>query len=293
MHPVKFATALAFNDPTHFLELARTADECGWDWFAVSDHVVYPETIESAYPYAKDGKPYWSSSTPWPDPWTAIAAMAAVTRRLSFLTNIFILPARNPVLVAKQIGTVAAIAGGRVALGVGTGWMKEEFELLEVDFHTRGKRLNEGIEVLRTLWRGGMVEYHGKHYDFDRLEMSPVPPAPVPILVGGLSEVALKRAARLGDGWIGVQHTTAELRELLQRIQVLRKEYGTEDKPFENVVASTDTFDVDGYRRLEDLGATTLTTAPWVLYGADPNSLEEKKDALKRFADDVISKFRD
>ncbi len=290
---MKFATALAFNDPTHFLELARTADECGWDWFAVSDHVVYPEKIESAYPYAKDGKPYWSSSTPWPDPWTAIAAMAAVTKRLSFLTNIFILPARNPVLVAKQIGTVAAIAGGRVALGVGTGWMKEEFELLEVDFHTRGKRLNEGIEVLRTLWRGGMVEYHGKHYDFDRLEMSPVPPVPVPILVGGLSEVALKRAARLGDGWIGVQHTTAELRELLAKIQVLRKEYGTEDKPFENVVASTDTFDVDGYRRLEDLGATTLTTAPWVLYGADPNSLEEKKDALKRFADDVISKFRD
>jgi probable F420-dependent oxidoreductase len=290
---VKFACALAFNDPTHFLELARTADECGWDWFAVSDHVVYPEKIESAYPYAKDGKPYWSSSTPWPDPWTAIAAMAAVTKRLSFLTNIFILPARNPVLVAKQIGTVAAIAGGRVALGVGTGWMKEEFELLEVDFHTRGKRLNEGIEVLRTLWKGGMVEYHGKHYDFDRLEMSPVPPSPVPILVGGLSEVALKRAARLGDGWIGVQHTTAELRELLAKIQVLRKEYGTDNKPFENVVASTDSFDVDGYRRLEDLGATTLTTAPWVLYGADPNSLEEKKDALKRFADDVISKFRD
>lgn len=290
---MKFACALAFNDPTHFLELARTADECGWDWFAVSDHVVYPEKIESAYPYAKDGKPYWSSSTPWPDPWTAIAAMAAVTKRLSFLTNIFILPARNPVLVAKQIGTVAAIAGGRVALGVGTGWMKEEFELLEVDFHTRGRRLNEGIEVLRTLWKGGMVEYHGKHYDFDRLEMSPVPPSPVPILVGGLSEVALKRAARIGDGWIGVQHTTAELRELLAKIQGLRKEYGTDDKPFENVVASTDSFDVDGYRRLEDLGATTLTTVPWIFYGGDPNSLEEKKDALKRFADDVISKFRD
>jgi len=290
---VKFATALAFNDPTHFLELARTADECGWDWFAVSDHLVYPEKIESPYPYAKDGKPYWSSSTPWPDPWTAIAAMAAVTKRLSFLTNIYILPVRNPVLVAKQIGTVAAIAGGRVALGVGTGWMKEEFELLEVDFHTRGKRLNEAIEVLRTLWQGGMVEYHGKHYNFDRLEMSPVPPVPVPILVGGLSEVALKRAARIGDGWIGVQHTTAELGELLGRIAVLRKEYGTEGKPFENVVASTDAFDVDGYRRLEDLGATTLTTAPWILYGADPNSLEEKKDALKRFADDVISKFHD
>lgn len=289
---MKFATALAFNDPMHFLELARTADECGWDWFAVSDHIVFPEKLSSAYPYAKDGKPYWSTSTPWPDPWTAIAAMAAVTRRLRFMTNIYILPARSPVLVAKQIGTVALMSGGRVALGIGTGWMKEEFELLGTDFHTRGKRMNECVEILRTLWKGGMQEYHGQHYDFDRLEMSPVPAEPVPILVGGISDIALKRAARIGDGWIAVQHTTAELRELLGRIATLRKEYGTDGKPFEAVVASTDAFDVDGYRRLEDLGATTLTTVPWMMYGGDPNSLEQKKDGLKRFADEVISKFR-
>jgi probable F420-dependent oxidoreductase len=289
---VKFATALAFNDPTHFLDLARTADASGWDWFALSDHLVFPEKLESAYPYAKDGKPYWSTSTPWPDPWTAIAAMAAVTTRLSFLTNIYILPVRNPVLVAKQIGTVATIAGGRVALGVGVGWMKEEFELLGVDYHTRGARMNEGIEILRTLWKGGMVEFHGKHYNFDRLEMSPVPPGPVPILVGGLSEPALRRAARLGDGWIAVQHTTAELRELIGKVNALRKEYGTDKKPFEFVVACTDAFDVDAYRRLEDLGVTTLTTVPWMMYGADPNSLHDKMDGLKRFGDEVISKFR-
>lgn len=289
---MKFATALAFNDPMHFLDLARTAEESGWDWFAVSDHIVFPEKLSSAYPYAKDGKPYWSSSMPWPDPWTAIAAMAAVTTRLKFLTNIYILPARNPVLVAKQIGTVATMSSNRVALGIGVGWMKEEFELLQVDYHTRGKRMDEEVEILRTLWRGGMVEYHGKHYDFDRLEMSPVPTEPVPILVGGVSDVALKRAARLGDGWIAVQHSTEELRGLLGKLAGFRKEYGTSAKPFETVVACTDVFDVDGYRRIEDMGATTLTTAPWILYGADPNSLEEKKDALKRFGDDVISKFK-
>lgn len=289
---MKFAAALAFNDPSHFLELARTADACGWDWFAVSDHIVFPEKLASAYPYAKDGKPYWTGATPWPDPWTAIAAMAAVTKSLSFLTNIYILPVRNPLLVAKQISTAAAIAGGRVALGIGVGWMKEEFELLSVDFHTRGKRMDEEVEILRALWKGGMVEYAGKHYRFDRLEMSPVPPKPVPILVGGISDPALRRAARIGDGWIAVQHTTAELRELLGKLNGLRREYGTAGKPFETVVACTDAFDVDGYRRIADLGATTMTTAPWVLYGADPNSLEEKKDALKRFADDVISKFR-
>lgn len=289
---MKFATALAFNDPSHFVEMARTADECGWDWFAVSDHLVFPEKLDSAYPYAKDGKPYWSSSTPWPDPWTAIAMMAGATKNLRFLTNIYILPARHPVLVAKQVGTVASMSGGRVALGIGTGWMKEEFELLGPEYHTRGKRMNECVDVLRTLWKGGMQEYHGKFFDFDRLEMSPVPEGGVPIFVGGLSDIAMKRAARIGDGWIAVQHTTEELRELLAKLNGMRREYGTQDKPFENVVACTDAFDVDGYRRLEDLGATTLTTQPWILYGADPNSLEEKKDALKRFADDVISKFR-
>lgn len=289
---MKFACALAFNDPTHFLDLARTADASGWDWFAVSDHIVYPEKLSSAYPYAQDGKPYWSSSTPWPDPWTAIAAMAAVTERLNFLTNIYILPVRNPVLVAKQIATVAAIAGGRVALGIGVGWMKEEYELLGEDFHTRGKRMNEEVEILRALWKGGMVEHHGKYYNFDRLEMSPVPPGPIPILVGGISEVALRRAARLGDGWIAVQHSAEEMRELIGKLNALRKEYGTDGKPFEIVGACTDAYDVDGYRRLEDMGVTSLTTVPWVLYGGDPNSLQEKKDALTRFGDEVISKFR-
>ncbi len=289
---MKFAAALAFNDPAHFVELARTADHYGWDWFAVSDHIVFPEKISSAYPYAKDGKPYWTGDTPWPDPWTAIAAMAAVTHSLRFLTNIYILPARNPLLVAKQIGTAAAIAGGRVALGIGVGWMKEEYELLGAEFAARGKRMDEQVEILRKLWKGGMVEHHGKYYDFDRLQMSPMPRQEVPVFVGGISDVAMRRAARTGDGWIAVQHTTEELRELLTKLKGLRKEYGTDDKPFETVVACTDAFDVDGYRRLEDLGATTLTTAPWVFYGADPNSLDEKKDALKRFAEEVISRFR-
>lgn len=288
---MKFATALAFNDPSHFLDMARTADASGWDWFAVSDHIVYPEKLSSAYPYAADGKPYWSSSTPWPDPWTAISGMAAVTERLKFLTNIYILPVRNPVLVAKQIATVSAMAGGRVALGIGVGWMKEEYTLLGADFHTRGKRMDEGVEVLQKLWSGGMVEHHGKHYDFDRLEMSPVPKEPVPILVGGLSDVALKRAARIGDGWIAVQHSIEEMRGYMTKLNGLRKEFGTDHKYFEAVVACTDAIDVDGIRRLEDLGVTTLTTVPWLMYGGDPNSLQDKKDGLKRFGDEIISKF--
>ncbi len=290
---MKFATALAFCDPLHFVDMARTADESGWDWFAVSDHIVFPEKLATRYPYADDGKPFWSGSTPWPDPWVAIAAMAAATRRLRFFTNVYVLPTRHPLLVAKQVGTVAYMSGGRVALGVGVGWMKEEFDLLGQDFHKRGACMNESIEVMRALWKGGMVEYHGKQYSFDRVQISPVPAQPVPILVGGVSDAALRRAARLGDGWIAVLHSTDEIRQLIARIDGLRREYGTEASPFEMVVACNDAFDLDGYRRLRDVGATTLCTAPWVLYGADPDSVEEKNDAIKRFADDVIHKMGD
>ena len=290
---MKFWQSLSFTEPEHLLGIARKADEVGFDGAFMSDHVWHPTRITSAYPYSADGKPSFDENIPWPDPWVMIGALAAVTTKLRFSTATYILPLRPVLQVAKTVGTAADLSRGRVALGIGVGWMKEEFELLQVDYHTRGKRMDEEVEILRTLWRGGMVEYHGKHYDFDRLEMSPVPKEPVPILVGGVSDVALKRAARLGDGWIAVQHSTEELRELLGKLAALRKDYGTDGKPFETVVACTDVFDVDGYRRIEDLGATTLTTAPWVLYGADPNSLEEKKDALKRFADDVISKFKD
>jgi len=275
----------------HFADLARTADGCGWHSLAVPDHVAFPENLTTRYPYSDDGRPIWSASTPWPDPWTAIAAMAAVTEHLRFFTHVYVLALRHPLLVAKQVATVAQMAGGRVALGVGVGWMKEEFDLLGLDFHTRGVRTDEAVEVLRALWRGGMAEYRGRHYSLARVQISPVPAVPVPILVGGASEAALRRAARIGDGWIAVLHSTAEIRELIAKLSALRREYGTAAKPFEIVVACNDAFDVDAYRRLGDAGVTTLCTAPWVLYGADPDSLEEKQDALERFAADVIEKM--
>ena len=122
--------------------------------------------------------------------------MAAVTERIRFFTNVFVLPMRNPFPVAKQVATAAALSGGRVSLGVGMGWCEEEFDLLEQPFAGRGKRADEQLEVLRKLWAGGWVEHHGDHYDFPRLEMSPSLDAPVPILVGGISDAALRRAAR-------------------------------------------------------------------------------------------------
>ena len=288
---MKFVISLAFGDPTHILDLARAADECGFEAIAVSDHVVHPEIIRTPYPYTRDGSPRWEAAAPWPDPWVTIGAMAAVTSRLRFFTNIFVLPMRNPFAVAKAVGTAQLLSGGRVALGIGVGWMKDEFSLMEQDFHTRGRRTDEMVEVLQTLWRGGMVEHHGEFYDFERLQMSPAPVHPNPLYFGGLSDAALRRVARIGDGWISDIHRSDEIRELIARIRRFKAEAGRADAPLEVIASVSDAADVDGYRRLADAGVTHINTMPWVFYTGATGSLAQKLDGLRRFSDDIIDKL--
>ena len=288
---MKFCVALAFGDPKQALELARSAEESGFEAIAVSDHMVHPQVLKSPYPYTEDGVPRWEIGAHWPDPWVLIAAMAAVTERLRFYTSIFVLPMRNPFAVAKAIATASAVSQGRVSLGVGMGWMREEFEVMEQRFERRGKRADEMIEVMQKLWSGGMVEHHGEFYDFDFLQMDPTPHSPVPILIGGLADPALERAARIGDGWISDIHSTAELTELIARIQLLRENYGRADLPFEVYGAASDAYDLDGYRRLQDAGVTHTLTMPWAFYTGASDSLEDKRDGIRRFAEDIIQKL--
>jgi probable F420-dependent oxidoreductase len=288
---MQFFAALVLSEPLHFVELARTADECGIDGLALPDHVLCPETITTPYPYDPDGRPPFDPTTPWPDPWVAIGAMAAVTTRLRFLTSVYVLPMRNPLLVAKAVGTAAVLSQDRVVLGLGVGWMREEFALLGEDFHTRGKRTDEAIGVLRGLWRGGMAEHHGRFYDFGRLQMSPAPRRPVPIWVGGLTEPALRRAARLGDGWISMLHSVREIQDFVARLRALRAECDRAHEPFDVCVWSVAS-DVDDLRRLEDVGVSAVLTVPWFSYPGDPTSLDHKRRALERFAGDVLAKMR-
>jgi len=271
--------------------MARAAEDAGFAALGISDHVVHPEKIATPYPYTADGAPRWPPFTEWPDPWVAIAAMAAVTESIRFFTSIFVLPMRNPFLVAKSIATAAAISGDRVALGIGTGWMREEFALMQQPFARRGARMDEMITVLRTLWGGGMVEHHGEFYDFARLEMTPVPKAPVPIYVGGISERALRRAARVGDGWISDLHTTEELGGILAKLSEYRRAAGRDGAGFDVIASVGDAFDIDGYRRLEEMGVTHLQTFPWFFYGADGSDLKAKCDGIKRFGDDIVAKM--
>jgi probable F420-dependent oxidoreductase len=288
---MKFCIPTAFMDPLHLPPLARAAEEAGVHSFAISDHVVHPENISSRYPYADTGERYWDATTPWPDPWVTIGALSAITTRLQFFTNVFILPARNPFLVAKAVGTAAVLSGNRVALGIGVGWMSEEFELLGQEFAGRGRRTDEAVEILRLLWSGNPVEYHGRSFSFDATSMSPAPTAPIPIYGGGLSKAAFRRAARLLDGWIAVIHSTDELRSMIAEIGRLRAEHGRADRPFEVIGTANDAFGIDGYRRLEEIGITTVLALPWIFYGADPTSIQEKCDAVRRFGDEVISRM--
>lgn len=278
-------------EPAHYLPLAVAAEQHGWHAVAVPDSVFFPAHVSAPYPYMPDGKRFWTAETPWIEPLVAIPAMAAVTQRLRFYTNVLKLPIRSPLLVAKQVGSIAVLSGNRVGLGVGLSWIPEEFEWLGQDYGTRGPRVDEGIEILRALLRGGMVEHHGKHYDFGPLQMSPAPSAPVPIYVGGQSRPGLRRAARLGDGWISAQNSEAELRRLIGEIDRLRRECGREREPFEIKVTPTDVFDLDGYRRLEDVGVTDVITMPWYFYPGDREQLDTRRAALERFADQFIAKL--
>jgi probable F420-dependent oxidoreductase len=298
---MRFGFHLFMVDPAEFLDIARTADGCGWDSVQVADAPFFPEEISVPYPYTPDGTRFWPLDQPVLDPWVAIASMATVTERIRFITSVLRLAVRQPLLEAKSLCSVAAVSNDRVAMGVGLAWMPEEFKWLGQDKKTRGARQDEAIQILRLLMGGGMVEFHGKHYDFDRLIMAPVPKKPVPIYVGGTTSPALKRAARLGDGWISVIHDKAEVPGVIDELNRYRREYGRDNEPFDIMMHCPDAESLDDIRRLEDLGVTDLQVTPWserilaemgvgAIMQQQP-SLAVKQDAIKRYADEVISKF--
>jgi probable F420-dependent oxidoreductase len=291
---MRWTVAFPMFDVDHLVPMARAAEEAGFDTITVPDSVFYPEQVSAEYPYSADGGRFWAPETPFPDPFVSISAMAAVTERIRFLTNVVKLPIRDPLMVAKQLSSMASLSHDRVALGVGLSWIPEEFTWTHTEMRTRGKRANEMIEILRLICAGHgpqWVEYHGEHYDFDRLMMSPAPSAPVPIYVGGLSEPGLRRAARLADGWISVQNTTAEITDAATALARYRAEYGRSDDAFEINALATDAFDLDGYRRLEDVGVTEIQAVPWYFNGGDPEDLANRIDSLSWFSDTIISKY--
>lgn len=282
---MKIYVSLAFMDTREAVEVARAADELGYDGMGIPDHVVNLETLKTPYPYTKDGKRRWEAFTDWPDPWVMIGALALVTQRLKFVTTVYLPGMRDPYSAAKAIGTAAYLAQGRLELGIGVGWCEEEFELLGQPFARRGKRTDEMLELMKKLWEPGWTEFSGEFYSTPRLEMEPTPPR-IPIYVGGLSDIALRRAAR-HDGWIGDLISTEAALQRVERLRDLRAEKGLTMDDFTIITPLTDAFTPEHYARAEAGGIQGIITMPWMFYSGPDATLAEKIDGLKRFRKDL------
>ncbi|CAB4880980.1 MAG: TIGR03619 family F420-dependent LLM class oxidoreductase [Actinobacteria bacterium] len=291
---MRFSYAESMIDPTFYPELAMTAEAAGFDSMVIPDSICYPRESDSVYPFNPDGSREFLEDKPFLEPFSLIPALGAVTSTLRFVTFVLKLPIRHPVLVAKQATSVAVLTNNRLGLGVGTSPWREDYEIMDVPWERRGKRMDESMEVLRGVMSGDFYEFHGEIYDVASMKMSPVPSMPIPLLVGGHGEPALRRAAVLGDGWLHGGGDLSELPKMIQRLGELRVEHGTEKKPFEIHVISTDAYSAEGIARLEAEGVTDVIVGfrwPYTV-GPDTESLGVKTDALKRFSDDVISKVR-
>lgn len=291
---MRFSYAETMTDPSFYGPLAQAAEDAGYDSFVVPDSIGYPRESDSVYPFNPDGSREFLEDKPFLEPFSLVPALAAVTERIRFTTFVVKLPVRHPVLVAKQASSVAVLTGDRLALGVGVSPWREDYDMTGTPWEGRGRRMDEAMEILRGLCAGGYFAYSGEVYRVPEVKLSPVPDRPIPILVGGHSDAALRRAARLGDGWMHGGGDPEDLPPLLDRLAELRRAEGDDRNDFEIHVISFDAFEPDGVRRLEDQGVTDVIVGfrwPYTV-GPDTQPLEEKLDALRRYADEVISPVR-
>ncbi|MBX7160222.1 MAG: TIGR03619 family F420-dependent LLM class oxidoreductase [Acidimicrobiia bacterium] len=289
---MRFTYAEALCDPAFLPPLARAAEEAGYDSFLVPDSLIYPAESDTLYPYTPGGDRKFLEDKPMLEPFTLIPWLSAVTERITFTVSVLKLAVRPPVLVAKQAASVAVMSNGRLRLGVGLSPWPEDFVALDQPWEKRGARMNEMIEIVRGITAGGWFEYHGEHIDVPRLKINPVPDDPIPILVGGHSAPALRRAARLGDGWIHAGGDLGELPSLLDRLHELRAECGRDGDPFEVHAISLDAYTTDGIARLEEAGVTDVIVGFRVPYTTEPDvqTLDDKIAALRGYAENVIAR---
>jgi len=287
---VRFTYAEAMTDPTFYVPLAKAAEAAGYASMTVPDSIAYSFESDSTYPYTPDGSREFLEDKAFIEAFVLTAALGMVTTTLRFTTFVVKLPIRPPALVAKQAGSLAWLIDNRLVLGVGISPWREDFELMGVPFAKRGKRMDECIDIVRGLTAGGYFEFHGEFYDIPKTKMTPAPTRPVPILVGGHADAALRRAARC-DGWMHGGGDPEELDRLLDRLKQFRAQE-CKPGPFEIHVISADGFTVDGVKRLQDKGVTDVIVGFRVPYivGPDTEPLDSKIRHLESFAERVIAK---
>ncbi len=264
--------------------MGQIAEEFGIESLWAVEHVVVPKGYQSPYPYSPDGRMPGPEDSPIPDPLVWMTWVAAHTTSIRLATGVIILPQRNPLVLAKELATMDVLAKGRITLGIGVGWLEEEFTALGIPFSQRGARTDEAVAALRAAWTQSPASHHGKYFDFTEVHVAPKPvqPGGVPIVVGGHTEFAARRAGRLGDGFFPAQGGVAELPALLEVMRKEAAEHGRDGDAIE--VTAGASFDLDEIRRLGDLGVSRLMIPPLAF---DPDGL---RAALDRFQNDVITK---
>ncbi|MBX3024515.1 LLM class F420-dependent oxidoreductase [bacterium] len=270
--------------PQQMADVAVRAEALGFESVWVAEHLVFPAEIRSRYPYAQEGVPPINPATPLLDPLLVLMQVAARTQRIRLGTNVYILPLRHPIAVARMVTTLDVLSGGRVSFGVGLGWLEEEFRAVGIDFASRAGRGREAIRALRALWTEEVASFRGRYVAFEPVRFEPKPaqrPHP-PILVGGESEAALRRAAALGDGWYGVGHTPESAGAQARRLRALLAEQGRADAPFDFTVShGGGALTADDVRRYADAGITRVVSLPW-------RRAREADEALDRLAERVL-----
>ena len=289
---MRFTYAESMTDSSFYIPLAQAAERAGFDAMTIADSVAYPLESDAKYPYTPDGDREFLDGKEMIEAFVLASALSAVTTTLHFNFFVLKLPIRPPALVAKQAGSVAAMFGNRLGLGVGTSPWPEDYDLMGVPFARRGKRMDECIEIIRGLTTGEYFEFHGEFYDIARTKMTPAPSRPIPILIGGHADLALRRASR-NDGWMHGGGPAEELDDLLAKLQEYRRAEGRTGDDYQVHVISMDAYKPDGIRRLEDKGVTDVMVGfrlPYII-GPDTEPLENKIRNLEKYADKVISKM--
>jgi probable F420-dependent oxidoreductase len=279
-----FVNSGPFSNHELLAHLAQTAEQCGFDSLWTVEHVVIPKNYQSAYPYSKSGKIPGGEDVSIPDPLLPLGFAAALTKTIRLATGVVILPQRHPLYLAKEIATLDLLSGGRVILGVGSGWLREEFDALGLDFHTRGARTDEAIQAMRACWRETASSFHGKYFNFGPVRSYPKPAHnDVPIHIGGHSPAAARRAGRLGDGFFPALSEIPKLQELFATMREAAHQTGRDPDQIELSCMARPA--VDSVKMLQDIGISRAVVAPPAF---DKNGISR---GLEKIGNEVIARL--
>jgi probable F420-dependent oxidoreductase len=287
---MRFSYQIGMCDADHYLPLAKAAEAAGFQGITIPDSICYPQVASSKYPYNKDGSREFLESVPFLESLIAVAAMAAVTEKIRFSTFVYKLAVRQAAVVAKQVQSIQLLSGNRFDFGVGISPWQEDFAVCGVPWEKRGKRFDEQIAILRGLEGGEFFGHEGELLQMPANKMCPSPTQKTPILIGGHADIALKRAARVGDGWMCAGANMEELSGYIQRIEQLREEYGTANRPFKVFTTGADAFSNEGIARLEDIGVSDVVIGFRNVYEMEADKpLDEKIATLQWYANEFIN----